>query len=65
MLPEISFSDRWSRGRKLWERVCQENGAFQKRFSNQRTESNLETELFKNFDNDVVTILKHKIQNER
>ena len=23
MLPELSFSDRWSRGTKLWERDCQ------------------------------------------
>ena len=24
MLPELSFSDRWSRGTKLWERDCTE-----------------------------------------
>jgi len=23
MLPELSFSDRWSRGTKLWERDCE------------------------------------------
>ena len=26
LLPELSFSDRWSRGTKLWERDCQIGG---------------------------------------
>ena len=26
MLPELSFSDRWSRGTKLWERDCDGGG---------------------------------------